>query len=323
MKPKLSLVLIICVTTFIGSVQAVSDMHQYNNEQEESLRMYAPLDTSPEGIRNFLQDVYNRRDYVDVLPNNMTHLLQFLEHGKKTHQTRGYAKSVIKLFSNKIKAVQYINAYTFSLMLSEFPDLLGEHFLHKRESALDKHKDTINSILYSTFLSKYDYFKKNPQEFFDSLSMEILNTIENDLPIIHEDISCDELRQAIVRFLEIALGKLIWNPEEHEKIWESVKTISKQLESLMECNIINDANDLDDLYWSLIHRFCFFLEIASPELPVEFYEKMKNDLATQQLLLLELEEQEELIETKGNYLMQAILQGQAKKQAAEMGIVLR
>ncbi len=318
--------LIICVTTFMTSMQASSASALYRNAHEdrtESLHFYAPLDVSPEGIRDFLQSVYNRQEYIEILPNNLSHFIQFLQHGKKTHQTRGFAKSVIKLFSNKLKAVQYINAYAFSLTLAELPNLLEEHFSHKRTTALDTYKETINSILYSTFLSKYDFFKKNPKDFFDSLSLEILNTIENDLPIIHEDISCDELRQTLVRFLEISLGKLIWNPSEHEKIWDNFKTISRQFEQLMEHNIINDANDIDDLYWSLIHRFCFFLEVAAPELPVEFYEAIKNDLATQQLLLLELEEQEELIETKGNYLMQAILQGQAKKQAADMGIILR
>ena len=68
----------------------------------------------------------------------------------------------------------------------------------------------------------------------------------------------------LVDFLEIAMAKLIWSPEEHEKIWENVKAISRQLEVLIQHNILNDANDLDDLYWTLIHRFCFFLEIAIP-----------------------------------------------------------
>ena len=50
---------------------------------------------------------------------------------------------------------------------------------------------------------------------------------------------------------------------------------------------------------------------------------MKNDIATQQLLLLELEEQEELIGTKRNHLTQVIMEGQAKKEAAAAGIIVR
>ena len=93
-------------------------------EREEGLNFYAPVDMSPDGIKNFLQQVYNRSEYLDVLPTNLNHLVQFLENGKKNNQSRAYIRSVVKLFSNKLKGVQYINAYAFSLMLSQFPELL-------------------------------------------------------------------------------------------------------------------------------------------------------------------------------------------------------
>ena len=90
----------------------------------------------------------------------------------------------------------------------------------------------------------------------------------------------------------------------------------------MEHHIINDLDDLDDLLWTLIHRFCYFLDIVRPELPSAFYEQIKDDLTNQQLALLTIEEQEPLIEPKNSYLLQAVIEGQARKQGAEKGLLL-
>jgi len=325
----LFLTLLICVTTFAQTKQA-TDKHANQTmlfksediEREEGLNFYAPVDMSPDGIKNFLQQVYNRSEYFELLPTNLTHLLDFLRNGKKNNQSRAYIRSVVKLFSNKIKGVQYINAYAFSFMLADFPHLLSDYFLIKRPNGLNKYKEELNSILYQTFLAKYDFFKKSPQEFFDSLSQDIIETLQHDLPALSDDVGPDELRHTLVRFLEISINKLIWHPEEHTKIWASVKGISNQLEALMEHNIIDDANDLDDLYWTLIHRFCYFLDLAHADLPIKFLETIKEDIATQQLLLIELEEQEPLITSKRDHLLQAVRAGIARKQAIDKGIVV-
>ena len=146
--------------------------------------------------------------------------------------------------------------------------------------------------------------------------------MQNDLPALTEDISVDELRHTLVRLLEITINKLTWHPEEHAKIWVSVKSISKQLEVLMEHNIIDDANDLDDLYWTLIHRFCYFLDLAHADLPVKFLEAIKDDVSTQQFLLIELEEQEPLITSKRDHLLHVVRSGIARKKAYDKGIVV-
>ena len=323
------LLLLICVTTFIQTVQGIDNKKSstvtYRSEdveREEGLSLFSPVDASPEGIKNFLQQVYNRHEYIEILPTNLSHIIQFLRHGKKNNQSRAYVKSVVKLFSNKLKGVQYINAYAYSLMLAELPDLLNSYFLIKRPSGLNKYKDTLNSILYQTFLAKYDFFKKSPQEFFDVLSQEIIETLQHDLPMLSDDISTEELRNTLVRFLEIGINKLVWHPEEHDKIWGSVKAISRQLEALMENNIIDDANDLDDLYWTLIHRFSYFIDIAHESLPAKFFETIKTDIASEQLLLVELEEQEALITSKRDHLLHIVRGSLARKQGAAKGLIL-
>ena len=329
MSMNFILLLLICVTTFIQTVQGIdnkkSNTITYRSEdieQEQGLSLYASIDMSPDGIKNFLQHVYNRSEYAEILPTNLSHIMQMLQHGKKNNQSRAYVKSVIKLFGNKLKGVSHINAYAYSFMLADFPDLLGNYFLIKRSANLYKYKETLNTILYQTFLAKYDFFKQSPQEFFDVLSQEIIETLQHDLPMLSDDISTEELRHTIVRFLEIGINKLIWHPKEHDKIWTSVKTISHQLEALMEHNIIDDANELDDLFWTLIHRFCFFLDVAHDLLPVKFFEAIKNDITTEQLLLVELEEQEALITSKRDHLLHVIRRNLARKQAVNKGLLV-
>ena len=166
MKIKMYLLLLcMCLTTIINHIQAASAKKkqavQYVNEELEiENALYNPIKFSASGVRFYLRHAYNRPEYIqDILPGNLSHFIQFLQHGKKTKQTRAYLKSVFKLFNNKIKAAPYLNAYTFSSMLEQLPDLLGDHFVITRLDSLDKYKESINDILYSNFLSKYDIFK--------------------------------------------------------------------------------------------------------------------------------------------------------------------
>lgn len=314
--------LLICVTTFTQNAQAQPTFFPH----EELLTvdaLHAPITFNPDGVHHFLRNIYNRREYSqDILPNFFSHFIEFLHHGKKTKQTRAYLKSVFKLFGNKIKAAPYVNAHAFSSMLEELPEVLGDYFRVTKFDSLEKYKEAINEILYSNFLSKYEKFRKDTHEFFDDLSQEIINTMQSDLSVLNENVSTTELRQAIIRFLEVTMGKLIWSPEEHKVIWASVKKISQQLEVLMDNNILDDTNDLDDLYWTLVHRFCYFLDITGPSLPTEFYEQVKNDIASQELLMLEIEEQEPLIESKTKCLMRALFDNQVKAVAAKRGIIV-
>lgn len=324
-------IILLCISLTIGiqNTQAQASKKSgpivYTSENYETENaLYAPITFTPEGVRGYLCNAYNKKEYSqDVLPHNLAHCIQFLEHGKNSKQNRAYIKSVFKLFTNKIKATPHINAYAFSAMLEQLSGILADYFIITRFDSFDKHKEVITDILYASFLSKYDMFKKNTQEFFETLSQEILDTMHNDLVVAQENAITIELRQAIIRFLELGLSKLIWSPEDHQAIWPSIKKISHQLEALLDRNIIEDANDLDDLYWSLIHRFCYFLEITGSSLPVDFYEHVKNEMATQPLLMLELEEQESLLETKAKWLMRALLENQAKVEADKHGIVVR
>ncbi len=131
-----------------------------------------------------------------------------------------------------------------------------------------------------------------------------------------------ELRKVIVLFLETALSKLVWSPQEHNESWKSIKTISDHLADLYEHQLITDVEDLNSLYITLVERYCVFLDIANPYLTSEFYQTVKNDITTESIGMFAVAEQEKHLETKAQRLLRATLMGQARTQAREHGFAL-
>lgn len=277
---------------------------------------------------NIFKDLSKPEYAREILPNDFSNLTTLLEHCKKANKSRAYVERIFRVFSRLLKGAQYVNAYAFSEMLEKLPDLLEQHFTiyHARAYAgdtnllkfepIDRFKEVVNRTLYSRFLNQYDLFKKNSDSFFDMLSTDIFEIVE-------EEATIDQLRQTVIRFLEVGLSKLVWSPEDHNQIWTSVKRMSQQINKLMDHYVVDDEDDVNDLFWTLIHRFCFFLDITGSVLPAEFYENIKQDIAAQQLELLELEEQEHWLETKSTCLQRALLTGEARSRAYQHGILTR
>jgi len=240
---------------------------------------------------------------------------------KKTNQSRAYAKSVIKLFHNKLKGNSYLNNYALSNMLHTFPNLLSHHFIQTKTNWWEIFTKSIKDMLYDKFLANFSLFKQTPDAFLNDISQEISTTMQERAQEKEEEyVDIEQLRNTTLRFLEIGINKLVWSPQDNYKTWESVKTIANQLVQLMEHNIIVDADDLDDLFWSLIHRYCDFLDLTSAHLTTDFFKKVKRDIAENPSILLELEEQEQFVRKKSDHLKHALLTAEAKNRAYERGI---
>jgi len=260
------------------------------------------------GIGSFF-DSFNMPAYaLDFLPNNFSHMLEFLYQGNKTGKDKLYVKSVLRLFSNKIKSGPYINAYTFSSMLEQLPALLEQHFVIKTDKALDSLKDIIYAIQYQSFKEQFPEFKANPESFLSDLSTQI------------EDAA--ELRKIMAVFLEVSLSKLIWSPTDQIETWHNTKAIADQLAILYKRTIIADLEDLNSLCITLLERYCFFLDIAGSQIDAATFEKIRDDISRCRTPLLDLEEQESLLETKINRFTRCIIELEAKARAREQGMVL-
>ena len=327
MKNSFTALLSICFSIIVGFTQntiaqdiSLPDPHVDQMVDEDPIAyFYKSLTFTPAGTRCFLKHIYNRREYIhDFLPHNFTHFEQFLLHGKNNNQSPLYTRSVVKLFAQKIKAVPYINHAAFSHFLEKMPELVDYHFMQTEDSpTLNAMSRKLNKLLYDSILNKFKHLQANPDEFFQELTQEITDLVQRRTT---QAVEQEQLRQTLIRCLETAITKLIWSPDDQEQVWTSFKTIANNLHQLTQKGIVNDLDNLDDLAWSLVHRFCFFLENLGGYIAPTVYATIKEDLASQAVPLLHLEEQEDLILSKGEQLMQAIYEAEAKSRAQIEGI---
>ncbi|MGB8467793.1 MAG: hypothetical protein WCE21_02225 [Candidatus Babeliales bacterium] len=279
-----------------------------------------PVQFHKRGVQEFLQHTFSRTEYAqEFLPHTFSHMLEFLQFGKDSHQNSVYVTSTIRLFGNKLKMCSYISESAFNDLLERLPTLLEAHLVKTPLSLVTEARNTLKRLMYNTFLSKFSFFKEDPDTFFEDLSGELLEGL-NRTQYIQNSVDKEQLRQQLIRFLELALNKVMWSPQEPD-VWTSVKATSEYLHTLMDCAIIN-RDDLDDLYQSLIARFIYFLDLVGSELSLEVIQAIKADIGENRLLLLTMEEQEEFIEAKAERLLKAVERAETRVIAyQETGLV--
>lgn len=269
----------------------------------------------------------NRSDYcIDILPHDFSYLVKLLQYGKNTKKDSEYAERVLRLYIRLVKGAPCINGYAFADLLTRLPDLLSHCCVIKNKhlttspnlldmDMFDRFKESVNGVLYNRFLTEYDLFKKNPDDFLQNISQQVLD-------LAQEEIATLQLRNVLMRFLEISINKLVWSADEPEKAWDSTKTMAAELTKLIQQNIIEDTDELDDLFWSLTYRFSFFTDIFASNLSEAFYNTVQHDIANKKLLLVNLEEQQDWLETKEQYLTRTLQCSRAKMIAYQKNGIL-
>ena len=311
---------VIIILLFAPMLTARHKIHQSShsfekmNSKEEAFNPTFLLHS----IEKDLQDPKYRQD---ILPSNFSYPIQLLDHGKRTNQSSEFAQDIFSLFSKLIKGAEYVNCYALSSFIEKIPDLTKHYFNgYQLESAqhlilandldmLERLQKAVTSIVYTKFAYDFSLCKEKPEQFLNDLAQRIISATT-------QEVKMEQLRQTIIRFLEVALSKLIWSPKDGFKSWEIAKKLSHQLASLMEYNIIEDHNDIDELFWTLIHRYRYFLELHHTDMSLTFYQKLKTDMQQQKILLFELEEQEPFLQTKQTCLLSTVLAQEAKKRAS-------
>jgi hypothetical protein len=171
-----------------------------------------PISFTRQGMKRYLKYVYNRTEYcTEYLPHNFCHFIEFLEYGKKTEQEPIYVQSAIRLFANKVKATRYITAYAFADMTARLPELLSCYFKKEDPALTHTTKDKIVTMFYDNFLSQFSLFKKDPKTFLNDLATEVLSVVEGS-DVVQKEVDREQLRQTLIRFLELSLDKVIWSP---------------------------------------------------------------------------------------------------------------
>lgn len=319
MKNTLSFfVLFFCVLFFTDALHAEAPVRKY---QDPSYLFCAPLHFTKQGIHVYLQTIFNDPSYTqNFLPYSFSHFIQFLEHAHSTHQTTDFMEYSLRLFCNKIKAAPHICADAFAEMVEELPRLMTKNIMHEYpEINFDDIQNSFKNTMYEMFLNRFSAFKQEPEKFLNDLSSALVKKVDAAY-CLEERLARERLTQMIVRFLDITTLKLMWSPVDQEAVWKSVLEISERLATLMDKNIIT-RDGLDDVYRSLIERFCYFLDLAGSELSADVLKKIKEDVLEGKAMLFQLEEQEDLIETRAERLLHMVVQTEAKQEAKKFGLI--
>lgn len=286
------------------------------------------LDEQEDFVASLQQELRTPQYRKEILPNDFSYLSQLISLGTTNNQPPAYLRSVVKMFSNMLKSSHYVNASAFSALLADLPGVIHPYFSlpsaarYVTNSALydasftDRFAATVHNALYVKFSTEYESFRQNPDLFLQTISADIT-------AIAQEEVAQEQIRQSIIRFCEIALNKLIWHPGDQEQTWEVTKKIATQLATLLEHNILDDANDLDDLYWTLLNRYCYFIEIAATDMPESFYSTIKNDIATRKNVIFEVPEQDFIIEPKLSYMQRTLMEAETRAYCYNHGLLRR
>lgn len=302
-----------------------TDGQPYNSEQwdiqeQDPLTLFCtPVKFTRSGVRCFLKHVFNRAEYCqEYYPHSFSHVIEFLEYGNRTQQDLEYIISTLRLFNNKLKGSRFVTANAYSTFLDQLPSTIAPYCKAPETNIWLDIEQSIKTILYTNFLTKFSFFKEEPDTFFTDISKQITEAVNKEL--VNERVSQEQFKQTLVRFLENGLNKVVWCPVGEENVWKSVKNISAQLDNLYDQEVITQ-DELDDLYKSLLEQFCHFLDLCGSDLSADVINQIKEDIEAGQLNFLVLEEQEEFIETKADRLTRAVLQTEAKATARNFGIV--
>jgi len=276
-------------------------------------------------MKCFLKHTYNNNLYINhFLPLNFSHIITLLSYSSQNEFPREYISKILSLFSKKLKATNYINIYAFIELLENMLSILKEY---SKDDDIENKKDIIKTSIYVYLSNNFNLFKQDPYKALDEISNDIYQKLYQNNDTLKDeysqnyDILLSRFQLNIFNFIDLCLNKIIWAHQDQEEVWNSVKYISLILKNYFEFNIIPDIDLLDELYWSITHRFCYFLDIAGSELNKEFYDLIYKDIESLNCELFNLEESEEYIKTKLDYIKEFLIIAEAKANAYKNGIV--
>ena len=270
-----------------------------------------PVQFTRSGMESFFKNVFNDVEYKNFISHDFSHVLKFTAVGKRSLYPKTCFKNSLDLFAQKLKSTMYINAYMFVDFLSELENQV-KNFV-TREQDIKERMIVIKDCLYNNYINNFNMAKKDPDKFFEIAALELISTIDSQSQ--EHDATVADLQRSIFEFLDVSLNKLMWNTTYKKHVWQSVKAIAVKLEDLLHANAISDMTVLDKHYWTLIHKFTYFLEIAGSELDHEAYLEIEKDLDQIKLSMFVLEEQEIFLTSKANYLKRFVFDGHAKSHA--------
>jgi hypothetical protein len=272
----------------------------------------------------YIKNIYNDHHYAKMLSHDSSAVIQFLHIAEEMNIPVDKVYVGLRLFYNKLKSCESIDNKALEYVFENVPLLLERFFLTESEDIKNSnYKSIVPSIeefLLNKFTLEFDDFQKAPDFFIGLLAKDLVFFFKDDVYNIRtfsqeQEMFHARFRTMIIKFYEVLISKVLWAPQDGVAIWQSFIVIANHIQELAQYGIITHMDDLDDLFWSLIHRFCFCLDIIGSIIPLDFYTKVEESLAAEAVLFLEYPEQDPDIITKKDTLINALLQAKTKAVA--------
>ncbi len=283
------------------------------NKQKNKINLFiTKIDFTRDGVSLFLNQTFNNRDYgSEFLPYSLSHLTQFLDFAHANKQSPEFIEGALRLFNQKIKNAPFLTAAS----LERFLDKVHPHFeAHLAVTPFSLWQES-KHLLSQAFREKFSFAQQDPLGFFEYVSKNLAHEVQINM------ITPERVRATCMRFLSCTTDKIIWAPSDQAETWRSFKKIGNHFHTLHLKKVIPDEFDANELYWSLIERYCHFLKLTGTRLSLDTCKTIKQDLAEKSIPWLLQKEQESVLETKMDRLTLTVLETEAKIQAHLQGII--
>ena len=286
--------------------------NRYNENKKRVNLFVTKIDFTRDGVSLFLNQTFNNREYgTEFLPYSLSHLTQFLEFAHTNKQSPEFIEGALRLFNQKIKNAPFLTAAS----LERFLDKAHPHFeTHLAVTPFSLWQES-KHLLSQAFREKFSFAQKDPLGFFEYVSKNLAHEVQVNM------ITPERVRATCMRFLSCTTDKIIWSPSDQAETWRSFKKIGDNFHALHLKKVIPDELDANELYWSLIERYCHFLKLTGTRLSLDTCKIIKQDLADRTIPWLLQKEQESVLETKMDRLTVAVLETEAKIHAHSQGII--
>ena len=278
---------------------------------------FAQVKFTTSGLKFFFDKVYNTRAYArDLLPYDMSHLIQFVSYGEQNRQPEEYTNSALNIFHRKLKEAEFVTIQACSDMMDKLRGPLASLIGRYKVEAVEEKRSSFSKMMHDALTSDFDLFKAAPTKFLDGLAGKMAETTSSDKFAMAGGL---EVRRNTTSMLETTIGKLVWDPHDGTEAWESARNIAAMVLSMRDAGTIL-MNEADNLLWSLVYRVKHLLDITGQDMSTEFCEHAKNDILSGQSPLTAINDPEKLAESKAEVLVQALCETEALVMANKIQI---
>ena len=268
-----------------------------------------------------VKKIHNDRSIIPTLAQDGRYISSFFQVASELNLNKENVLVGTRLLNNALKQCEFIDDSVIHQIMHPLPMFLEKYFDEeaKREQEKAELVEQIRRVMTINFSTNPEDFIRRPEDIIASTAAEIATMAfakaAEQQRIANEHETRERLRKNVLQLIENILSKQMYNRHAPEGIWQSVMKTAHDIYQLAVHKTINDSDDLDDCYWTLTHRFCWFLDFVGSSLPVSFYNDIEDDLREGTVFFVELGEVDEGIKTKKQFLQEAVMQAKIKALA--------